>query len=89
MLESQPPFLIFQLAQWAFITNVWLSAPYILRSLVARQMQEGKETERHLQEALRVYPEDQAAQFLLKQILRLQQQNLPDDWDGAINLDEK
>ncbi|MBF0352902.1 MAG: GAF domain-containing protein [SAR324 cluster bacterium] len=65
------------------------SGKYILRSLISRQLSDWNNTEQHLRRALEVYPEDSAARFLLKQTHLLQQKNLPADWDGAINLDEK
>ena len=39
--------------------------------------------------ALKRFPEDCAAQAHLRQCQILMKTELPDEWDGAINLDEK
>lgn len=41
------------------------------------------------QEALDFYPEDEAAQLQIKRVRKLQTQEFPEDWEGAVYLDKK
>ena len=58
----------------------------IFEGLTFRMQQLWEEATSSFQKALDIYPEDKASQFHLKQCYKLRNAELPDDWDGAVDL---
>ena len=61
----------------------------ILRGLTQRRRKNWDKAVAAFEKALAIYPEDQAAAVHIKRCHELQHQDLPDNWDGAIELDKK
>lgn len=58
----------------------------ILEALVLRTQQRWEEAISCFQKVLDIYPDDKASQFHLQQCQRLRDVELPNDWDGALDL---
>ena len=62
---------------------------YLLEGLTYREQRNWQQASRALSTALEIYPEDKAAARLLGYIEALKTAELPVDWDGSMNLQEK
>jgi adenylate cyclase len=65
------------------------SGTHIKKGLFHRHRRDWKEALESFQKALDIYPEDNAAQLHRQRIQQLRQIDVPDDWDGVIDLEQK
>ncbi|MBF0289899.1 MAG: hypothetical protein HQM14_18955 [SAR324 cluster bacterium] len=61
----------------------------ILRGLTQRKRQEWDKAIALFEKALEAYPDDKAAKAHIERCKQLRHMDLPEDWDGAIALDQK
>jgi two-component system sensor histidine kinase ChiS len=61
----------------------------ILRGLTQRRRKAWDKAIAAFEKALSIYPDDQAAKLHIERCHQLRQMDLPDDWDGSIDLDHK
>ena len=61
----------------------------IKKGMALRIQQQWNRAIKSFENALDIYPEDKAAQLHLQRIEQLRNMELPKDWDGAVNLDQK
>ena len=57
--------------------------------LAHRNKQHWKQAVECFQKALDAYPQDKAAQLQIQRCQELETMKLPEDWDGAVSLDQK
>jgi two-component system, sensor histidine kinase ChiS len=65
------------------------SGSSIRRGLTQRRRKEWDKAQAAFEKALSIYPEDQTAKLHIERCQQLMQMDLPDNWDGAIQLDQK
>jgi len=65
------------------------SGSLILRGLTQRRRMKWDKAVEAFEKALAIYPDDPAAKHHIDHCKLLRHMNLPDDWDGAIEMDQK